>query len=181
MQWGGTGGAGARENRGQEGYGRRDRKGREAGVLRGWEAGEKCETLLFFFLIKYFQKQEPKIYLTCIKRLLSHLWDFWVNEQIKICAWAEKQDNFRSNSRPVYSGYVIGHEMLSCMCARVLRTLSNCKKVRRAGDLKSMSSKTILLGLSIFRCGTERSVHGRPSWELAPYDHESEQTKDFTV
>ena len=48
-------------------------------------------------------------------------------------------------------------------------------------DLKSMSSKTILLGPSIFRCGSERSVHGRPSWELAPYDRESERTKDFTA
>ena len=38
---GGTGGAGARENRGREGYGRRERKGREAGVLRGRAAGEK--------------------------------------------------------------------------------------------------------------------------------------------
>ena len=66
-------GAGARENRGREGYGRRERKGREAEVLRGreLEAGEKCETL---FLkkkklnnaLEYFQKQEPKIYLTCI-------------------------------------------------------------------------------------------------------------------
>ena len=44
-----------------------------------------------------------------------------------------------------------------------------------------MSSKTILLGLIIFRCGSERSMHGRPSWELATYDHESERTKDFTV
>ena len=43
-----------------------------------------------------------------------------------------------------------------------------------------MSFKTILLGVSIFRCGSERSVHGRPSWELAPNDRESEQTKDFT-
>ena len=47
--------AGARENRGREGYGRRERKGREAGVLRGREAGvlrgraagEKYETLIF--------------------------------------------------------------------------------------------------------------------------------------
>ena len=61
------------------------------------------------------------------------------------------------------------------------RKLSKCKNVRRAGDLKSMSSKTILLGLSIFRCGSERLVHGRPSWELAPYDRESERTKDFTA
>ena len=44
---GGDRGAGARENRGREGYGRRERKGREAGVLRGREAGEKCETLIF--------------------------------------------------------------------------------------------------------------------------------------
>ena len=44
---GGGRGAGARENRGREGYGRRERKGREAGVLRGREAGEKYETLIF--------------------------------------------------------------------------------------------------------------------------------------
>ena len=44
---GGDRGAGAPENRGREGYGRRERKGREAGVLRGREAGEKCETLFF--------------------------------------------------------------------------------------------------------------------------------------
>ena len=60
------------ENRGgtggREGYGRRERKGREAGVLRGREAGEKCETLFFKLnnALEYFQKQEPKIYLTCI-------------------------------------------------------------------------------------------------------------------
>ena len=37
--WGGQGGGGARENRRQEGYGRRGRKGREA--------GEECKTLTF--------------------------------------------------------------------------------------------------------------------------------------
>ena len=43
--WGGGGdrGAGARENRGREEYGRREREG---GDLRGREAGEKCETLI---------------------------------------------------------------------------------------------------------------------------------------
>ena len=31
-----------------------------------------------------------------------------------------------------------------------------------------MSSETILISLGIFRCGREKSVHGRPSsWELA--------------
>ena len=44
-----------------------------------------------------------------------------------------------------------------------------------------MSSKPILLGVSIFRCGSERSVDGRPSWELVPYERESERTKDFTA
>lgn len=44
-----------------------------------------------------------------------------------------------------------------------------------------MSSKTILIGLSIFRCGSEKSVHGRPSWELVPYDYESQDTKNFAT
>ena len=44
-----------------------------------------------------------------------------------------------------------------------------------------MSSKTILIGLSIFRCGMEKSVHGRPSWELAPYDCSLQNTKDFAA
>ena len=64
-QWGGDREAGARENRGREGYGRRERKGREAGVLRGRAAGEKYETLIFFKFnnaLEYFKKKEPKIY-----------------------------------------------------------------------------------------------------------------------
>ena len=32
---------------------------------------------------------------------------------MKLCAWAEKQAYLRSNSKPVYSGHVIGHEMSS--------------------------------------------------------------------
>ena len=40
--------AGARENRGREGHGRRERKGREAGVLGGREAGEQYKTVNFF-------------------------------------------------------------------------------------------------------------------------------------
>ena len=43
-----------------------------------------------------------------------------------------------------------------------------------------MSAKTILIGLSTFRFGGEKSVHGRPSWELAPYDCSS-HTEDFAA
>ena len=39
-----------------------------------------------------------------------------------------------------------------------------------------MSSKTILIGLSIFGLVGEKSVHGRPSWELEPYDCTSQNT-----
>ena len=42
---GGDRGSGARENRGRKEYGRRERKGWEAGILKGREAGEKCKTL----------------------------------------------------------------------------------------------------------------------------------------
>ena len=55
---GGNRGAGARENRGREGYGRWERKGREAGVLRGREAGEKCKTVIF--LIQQYVTILPK-------------------------------------------------------------------------------------------------------------------------
>jgi len=54
-------------DRGQEpgrvGGRRRERKGWEAGVLRGWESGEKYKMLFFFiyYALKYFQKQEPKM------------------------------------------------------------------------------------------------------------------------
>ena len=46
-----------------------------------------------------------------------------------------------------------------------------------------MSLKTILIGLSIFRFGGEKSVHGRPSCELASYDCSSENTvsEDFAA
>ena len=43
---GGDRGAGTRENRGRERYGRRKTKGREAGVQRR-DARVKCKTLLF--------------------------------------------------------------------------------------------------------------------------------------
>ena len=46
-----------------------------------------------------------------------------------------------------------------------------------------MSLKTILIDLIIFRFGGEKSVHGRPSWELAPYDCSSQNTvsEDFAA
>ena len=46
-----------------------------------------------------------------------------------------------------------------------------------------MSSKTILIGLSIFRFAGEKSVQERPSWELAPYDCGSQKTasEDFAA
>ena len=39
--WGGDRGAGDLEKRGREVYGRREKRGREAGLPRWWEAGEK--------------------------------------------------------------------------------------------------------------------------------------------
>ena len=56
-------GAGAQENRGQEGYGSPDGKGREVGDLRGWEAGEKCERLIFLvqhYALNSFKNKNPK-------------------------------------------------------------------------------------------------------------------------
>ena len=61
---GGGGGrrAGARENRGREGYGRREKKGQEAGSLRWREAGEKFKKASFCYLLLLTssQRNEPK-------------------------------------------------------------------------------------------------------------------------
>ena len=43
-----------------------------------------------------------------------------------------------------------------------------------------MAFKTIISGLGIFRIGSEKSIHGRPSLELAPYDLELELTNNFS-
>ena len=88
-KWGGTGGL--------EGYGRREREGREEGDLRGREAGEKCETLIILIqqcitkLLKSRNQNIFDLHLTSSQSLLSKR----ANEQTKICVWAEKQAYFR--------------------------------------------------------------------------------------
>ena len=54
--------------------------------------------------------------------------------------------------------------LVSCSCRK-----SSAKKAIQ-GHSGQMSSKTILIGLSIFRCSNEKFVYGRPSWEFAPCD-----------
>ena len=67
MEGDGGGGWGARKNR----AGRRERKWREVGVLRGREAGEKfkanfCHNSNKLGRNNTFKKQVPKFYVTCI-------------------------------------------------------------------------------------------------------------------
>ena len=69
--------------------------------------------------------------------------------------------------------------ILQCQCL----VSCNCRKspAKKAiqGHSGQMSSKSILTGSSIFQCGNEISVHGRSSWELAPYDCTFQITEDF--
>ena len=69
--------------------------------------------------------------------------------------------------------------ILQCQCL----VSCNCRKypAKKAiqGHSGQMSSKSILIGSSIFQCGNEISVHGRPSWELDPYDCTFQITEDF--
>ena len=55
-------GAGAGENRGREGYGRREKKGREVGSLRWRGGGEKFKKASFCYLLLLTssQRDEPK-------------------------------------------------------------------------------------------------------------------------
>jgi len=79
---------------------------------------------------------------------------------------------------------------LTCTSGQIVKLFTAVTSIIHVGHemssgtsvhVSSMLSKTILLGFSIFRCGSERSVLGRPSWELAPYNCELERTKDFTA
>ena len=69
--------AGARENRGREEYGRREREGLEVGDLRGREAGEKCETLIILIqqcvtkLLKSRTQNLFDLHLTSSKSLVT--------------------------------------------------------------------------------------------------------------
>ena len=55
-------GAGARENRGRERYGRRDRKEREAEVQRWRDAEVKCKTLLvgIWYALEYLKDKNAR-------------------------------------------------------------------------------------------------------------------------
>ena len=73
----------------------------------------------------------------------------------------------------VFSNYAKNHSSTICknLCqsCQCLVCLASCRNSRqeRQSESGQMSSKTILISLSIIRCGGEKSVHGRPSWELA--------------
>ena len=70
----------------------------------------------------------------------------------------------------------------SCQCLVCLASCRNSPKEQQSESDK-MSSKTILIGLGFFgdRCGGEKFFHGRPSWELAPYDSSSQNIEDFAA
>ena len=81
--------------------------------------------------------------------------------------------------------YITGFNSVKNTFTLILQCLVSCScqksPAKRAiqGHSGQMSSKTILIGLGIFRCGHEKSVCGRPSWELAPYDCTSQITEEF--
>ena len=69
-------GAGARENREREGYGRREKKGQEAGSLRWREAGEKFKkaaketnpTTFFDFDLTFSEAESKILYTRKVKK-----------------------------------------------------------------------------------------------------------------
>ena len=68
-QWGG-GTVGRDPGRTGAGGGRRERKGRQAGVLRGRESGEKCKNAYLGHLLSIKILSETKCYLICIYLIL---------------------------------------------------------------------------------------------------------------
>ena len=96
-------GGGAWENRGQERYWRRERKGREAGVQRWRDAGVKCKTLLvdISYALEYLKNKNERWHVICINFIS-------VIRQTKIRTWSEKQAYYRLNTKPWESKWVTG-------------------------------------------------------------------------
>ena len=104
---------------------------------------------------------------------------FGTSEQTEICTWGEKQAYFRSNSKPIYSGYVIGHEMSSTMSAHVSHIkLYHSIKLQK-GEVSRQSEITVIQD-NFIRCASVCfgvAVKGQYMEDLL----ESERNKDFTV
>ena len=60
----------------------------------------------------------------------------------------------------------------SCQCLVCLASCRSSPQGRQQSESGQMLSKTILIGLSIFRFGREKSIHGRPSWEFTKHCNE---------
>ena len=58
----------------------------------------------------------------------------------------------------------------------VLLAIEILHKNDKASQVKCRQRPFKSVFVSIFRFGEEKSVHGRPSWELAPYDCSSQNT-----
>ena len=96
------------------------------------------------------------------------------------------QNNRLTSSETVNPFTVVTLKVMECQAVCMPMCRVSCQKVEQdkqgrvsciASPRKFMSSKNVLLGLSVFRYGSKRSMHGRPSWEFALYVRESEQTK----
>ena len=71
------------------------------------------------------------------------------------------------------------HLYFSVWSAVAVINLQQRKQFRVIKGSGSGHMSSILIGLSIFRCGNKKSVNGRPTWELALCDCASQITEDF--
>ena len=177
-KWGGEGTGGGK------GTGDRRRKGGKR------ERNSKSQAFLICYCLHPVQETNPTTFLDSHKRSPRLKAKFYTRE--KFVLGIKKQHYFRWNWKPFQVAYIIGHEWdgmthvhvcrlcQSCQCLVCLAFCRNSPQERQS-ESAQMSSKTILIGLSIFRSGGEKSLHWRPSWEHAPYHCSSQNTEDFTA
>ena len=126
-------GAGARENRGWDGYGRREKKGQEAGSLRWREAGEKLKKASFRYLLLLTssQRNEPNNVSWLPFNVFQGLKQNFIHEKgqkTKIRARDKKKRHyFLWNWKPFQVAYIIGHEWDSMTYVQVCRLCQSCQ------------------------------------------------------
>ena len=156
---------------------------RETGEERAGSGREIQKGKLSLFVTAYIQskKRTQQRFLTRINVLRGLKQNFIreKSQKTKIRTRDKKQHYFRWNWKPFQVAYIIGHEWdgmthihvcrlcQSCQCLVRLACCRNSPQERQS-ESGQMSSKTIMIGLSIFRSGGEKSLHWRHSWEHAP-------------
>ena len=200
--------AGARK--GREGYGKREKKWRETGSLRWGEAGVEIQKVSFrYFVTAYIQSKKRTQQRPFPFNVLWGLKQNFIREKGQKTKIRTSYEIGNLPIRHEWDGMTHVHVCGDCVSRVSVSSVSLAVEILRKNDKASQvkcrqvkdhlpaflcadifieretsgyeAGPRPFWSVSVFLGGGEKSVHGRPSWELAPYDCSSQNTEDFAA